>query len=40
MIARLQSFLKFSPSSATLRIRLAMKSEVEELKEIEKYIFE
>jgi hypothetical protein len=40
MIARLQSFLKFSPSSTTLRIRLAMKSEVEELKDIEKYIFE
>jgi hypothetical protein len=40
MIARLQSFLKFSPNSTTLRIRLAIKSEVDELKEIENYIFE
>lgn len=40
MIARLQSFLKFSPSSTALKIRLAMRSEVDELKEIENYIFQ
>lgn len=40
MITRLQSFLKFSPNNTTLRIRLAMKSEVDELKSIEDFIFE
>lgn len=42
MTTRLKSLLKFSPksNSTTLKIRLAMRSEVEELKEIENYIFE
>lgn len=40
MITRLQSFLKFSLNSTTLKIRLALKSEVEELSTVETYIFE
>ena len=39
VITRLKSFLKFPSISTGLRIRLAMKSEVEELSEIENYIF-
>ena len=40
LITRLQSFLRFPPNSISVRMRLAKKSNVDELKEIENYIFE
>lgn len=38
MIMRLQSFLKFNPGNTQLRIRLAKRSDVSELQNIEDYI--
>lgn len=40
MITRLQSFLRFSSNSTSIRLRLAMKSDVEELKVIMDYIIQ
>jgi len=40
MLNRLKSFLKISNNNTSLRIRLAMRSDVEELKSIVEYIYE
>ena len=40
LITKLQSFLKFPSNSTAIKIRLAMKSDVNELLEIEHFIFE
>lgn len=40
IITRLQSFIQFPHSNINLRIRLAMKSDVDELKNVVDYIFE
>ena len=39
LITRLQSFLKFPTNSIAVKVRLAKRSNVDELKEIENYIF-
>lgn len=40
LITRLQSFIRFPSNSISVRLRLAKKANADELKEIEKYIYE